>query len=243
MLPFFNIGPFAIPAKPFVIILGIYITLWLVENTIDELNLEAEWLRSTAFNAIGVGLIGGRLVFAVTHWEATLANPISVIWPITIGYSLWGAILSGLLFLLYTTLKKQVDVFQLLDSITPSVLILISAWVIGDFLGGPGFGTTADLPFFNRHPVQLYEFTVALIALAGWRYGRPQKAFDGWLFLITTVIFLAGIFITLNFRGGSFTILGGWQLNQIVTFLAILLALSTLAFWSPNGSQDSLTSN
>ncbi|MFK7805362.1 MAG: prolipoprotein diacylglyceryl transferase [Anaerolineae bacterium] len=243
MLPFFNIGPFAIPAKPFVIILGIYAALWLIERAIDELELEPEWLRATAFNAIGIGLVGGRLVFALTHWEATIANPFSVIWPITIGYSLWGSILSGLLFFLYATAKRNVNLLQLLDSISPSLLVLIGAWTIGDFLGGPGFGTPANLPLFTRHPVQLYELCVVILAFAGWSLSRPQKTFDGWLFLITTALLAAGMLLAFRFRGDSITVFAGWRLNQIIAFITLIFALSSLTLWSPKGSQESLTSS
>ena len=243
MLPFLNIGPFAIPSKPFVIIIAIYVSLWLVENIIEELNADAEWLRSTAMNSIIVGLIGGRLVFALTHWEATLANPLAVIWPITVGYTLWGTILSGFLYLFWSAKKQQINLAKLFDLIIPSLLILIGGWIIGDLLGGPGFGTPADLPLFRRHPVQLYELIVIGISLIIWWQARPQKAFDGWLFLITAAALSAGLLITLRFRGGSLLILGGWQLNQLATFVSMLLSLAALAFLSSSNSQESLTTD
>lgn len=243
MLPFINIGPFAIPSKPFVIIISIYVSLWLVENIVDELNADTEWFRATTMNSMVVGLIGGRLVFALIHWEATLANPISVIWPITVGYTLWGAVLIGFIYLFWAATKKQVDLAKLFDFIMPSLLILIGGWIIGDFLGGPGFGTPSTLPLFNRHPVQLYELIVISLSLFTWYQGRPQKAFDGWLFLVTVALLSAGLLITLRFRGGSLTVWGGWQLNQLATFLMMLSSLGLLTFYSTNRSQESLTTD
>ena len=243
MLPFLNIGPFAIPSKPFVIIIAIYTSLWLIENTIKELDVDAEWFRSISMNSVIVGVIGGRLVFALTHWEATLANPLAIIWPITVGYTLWGTILSGFVYLFWSAAKKQINLAKLLDLIIPSLLVLIGGWIIGDFLGGPGFGTPANLSLFKRHPVQLYELIVISFSLIIWRQARPQKTFNGWLFLVTSAVLSAGLLLTFRFRGGSLTILGGWQLNQIVVFLSMLISLGGLAFQTATGSQESLTSD
>lgn len=243
MYPFLNIGPFAIPSKPFLIILGIYISLWFIEKSADQLNIKPEWLSTTGINSIIVGVIGARLVFAFTHWEATFANPLSVVWPITVGYSLWGAILAGLLTFLYLGWQAKLSIPKLLDALTPSLLILICAWVLGDFMGGPGYGTSAALPLFNQHPVQLYECAAALITFGAWWLGRPQRRFDGWLFLVSTALFSASILITLNFRGGSVTIFNGWQLNQLIAFITMILALGGLAIQSPNASKESLTSS
>ena len=243
MLPFINIGPFAIPSKPFVIIIAIYASLWLVENTIKDLKTDAEWFRATTMNSIIVGLIGGRIVFALTHWEATLANPLSVIWPITVGYSLWGAVMIGFIYLFWSATKQQVELTKLLDLIMPSLLVLIAGWIIGDFLGGPGFGTPANLPLFSRHPVQIYELAVIGLSLIIWWQGRPRKAFDGWLFLVTAAVLSAGLLVTLRFRGGSLTVLGGWQINQLTAFLIMLSSLGALSFYSTDNSQESLTSD
>ena len=135
MLPFISIGPLALPSKPFIFILGIYACLWIVDLVLDQIDAEPEWVRATAFRAIIVGLIGGRLIFALTHLPATIANPASIIWPITIGYSLWGSILFGTLSLIFFSRQQNLSPLHLLDAFLQPILALLAASVLGDYLG------------------------------------------------------------------------------------------------------------
>ena len=242
MLPFLTLGPLAIPSKPFVFIVGFFAALWLVDYVVDQIDADPEWTRSLAFNSVILGMIGGRLVFAATHWEASLANPTSIIWPITFGYSLWGAVVSGLLVIIYNCRKQRVTVLKLLDAFVEPILILLAAWVIGDFLGGPGYGAPSSLGWLPIHPVQIYEFIVIVITFVIVRRWRQFKQFDGWRLLVCSALLAFGFLITLNFRGGSATVGNGWQINQNTAFLVLASTLSALIWWSPNGSKESLTS-
>ena len=242
MFPFITLGPFAIPSKPFVFIIGFYAALWLVDQVLDQLDAEPEAIRGLAFNSLITGLIGGRLIFALTHWEATLANPVSIIWPITVGYSLWGSVLIGLLALIFFGRQHQIDPINLLDTFLRPILALLAAWLVADFLGGPGFGTPTNLPGLTRHPVQVYELLIVIITFGMQRRTQAQAQFDGWSSLIVAAMLAFGFLITLNFRGGAATIWGGWQLNQLTAFACLALALGTLAYLSPSGQQESLTS-
>ncbi len=243
MFPFITIGPFAIPSKPFIFIIGIYVALWLVDEVLGQIDAEPEWVRGVGFNSLVAGLIGGRIIFALTHWEATLANPVSVIWPITVGYSLWGSVLIGLLALIYYSRQQGINPIQILDAFVTPLLAILAAWVMGDYLGGPGFGTSSNLSWLATHPVQIYEIAVVLLAFWVHKKSRPFSQFDGYLSLVTAAVLAFGFLITLNFRGGSATILGGWQINQLTAFLCLILALGALVFLSPKERQESLTSS
>ncbi|MEM9777665.1 MAG: prolipoprotein diacylglyceryl transferase family protein [Chloroflexota bacterium] len=243
MLPFLTLGPLAIPSKPFVFIIGFFAALWLVDTIIDQIDADPEWTRSTAFNAIILGMIGGRLVFAAIHWEASLASPSSVIWPITFGYSLWGAVVSGVLVLAYNCRNQGIPILKMLDALIEPILILLAAWVIGDYLGGPGYGAPSTMNWFPIHPVHLYEVVVILITFFMVRRMRPSKQFDGWVLFVSCLLLAFGFLITLNFRGGSVTIGNGWQINQIAAFFALIITLLALVWWSPNSSKESLTSS
>ncbi|MEM8861907.1 MAG: prolipoprotein diacylglyceryl transferase family protein, partial [Chloroflexota bacterium] len=207
------------------------------------IDAEPEWIRSMPFNAIILGLIGGRIVFSITHWEATLANPTSIIWPITFGYSLWGSVLTGLLAVAYSSKQQSVNPVIVLEALLEPILILLGAWVVADYLGGPGFGTRSPFDCVPIHPVQIYELFVIVMTFVIIRYSRRFKQFVGWELLLASSLLAFGFLITLNFRGGSQTILSGWQLNQLTAFGILILALAGLVYWSPNRSKESLTSS
>ncbi|MEM8863867.1 MAG: prolipoprotein diacylglyceryl transferase family protein, partial [Chloroflexota bacterium] len=163
MLPFITLGPLAIPSKPFVFIVGFFAALWLVDRIVDQIDAEPEWIRSMPFNSIILGLIGGRIVFSITHWEATLANPTSIIWPITFGYSLWGSVLTGLLAVAYSSKQQSVNPIVVLEALLEPILVLLGAWIVADYLGGPGFGTRSPFARVPIHPVQIYELIVIVM--------------------------------------------------------------------------------
>ena len=76
-----------------------------------------------------------------------------------------------------------------LDALAPVFVGGLMVASFADFLGGPGFGTPTNMPWgisnfgISRHPVQLYELLVGLLALLVWWLLRQRRAYAGQLFL------------------------------------------------------------
>ena len=234
MTPFINLGPLAIPTKPFLILTGIYTVLWLVEKTAAQLDfspqIAADWFTKTLIGAF----IGARLIFVINHWEIYTRNPLGIIWPITAGYTFWGGVVGGALtWWLYGYLRQQ-NHWRSLDIFTPCLLVFYIALRLGDWLGGPGFGAQTSLFGLNRHWVQLYDVAVILLALAIWWWAQPQRPWDGWLALLSTAALCVGLTFTAPFRGDPWLIGNGWLVAQIITVTLFTTCFALLSYFSPN---------
>ncbi len=135
-----------------------------------------------------------------------------------------------------------------MDALAPIIitgLILIS---LADFLGGPGFGTATNLPWginqfgIRRHPVQLYEIGVGLLALLAWWFYRNRRDFR-WAayFSLTTAVYCFGRLFVDAFRANAWLSSGGWHILQIL-FLrlsqSICLVLLSPRFAGRAGQRD-----
>jgi prolipoprotein diacylglyceryltransferase len=140
---------------------------------------------------------------------------------------------------------KQMALAPTLDGLAP---IFVTGFIIislADFLGGPGFGTNSDLPWgisqfdVRRHPVQLYEISVGLLALAIWWIMRKRREFDGQLFLMTTATACFGRLFLDTFRANAWISSGGWHFVQIICLVITVACLLLLAL----GSQSAKTAS
>ena len=119
-------------------------------------------------------------------------------------------------------------------------LIIIS---LADFLGGPGFGTNTDMPWgisqfeIHRHPVQLYEIGVGLLALLTWWFLRDRRKYAGQLFVATMAVYCFGRLFLDTFRANAWISSDGWHVIQIICLVITVACLFLLA----RGSQTART--
>ncbi len=97
MLPTLSIGPLVIPTTPLVYLVGIWISLSVVERAARKLNLNVEATYSATAVSLAGGFIGARIVFVILHWPAYRSNLSGIVWPITSGYDLWGGLIIALI--------------------------------------------------------------------------------------------------------------------------------------------------
>ena len=243
MIPAINIGPLVLPTAPFVIIIGAWICLALAERTAKWLDLDPEAMSGLVTTGVIAGVIGARLTFVLLYWSAYQDNLLGIIWPINSGFSPLGGLLFGAAAMFFYGRHKQMALAPTLDGLAPIMVTGLIVISLADFLGGPGFGTNSDMPWsisqfdVRRHPVQLYEIGVGLLALLVWWIMRERRKFAGQLFLITTAVYCFGRLFIDTFRANTWISDGGWHLVQIVCLLITVTSLLLLA----RGSQTAET--
>ena len=235
MFPTINVGPFVFPTAGLVYILGVWICLGLIERAARWLRLNAEATYALAAAAVFAGLIGARLTFVALHWPAFQENPLSIIWPLTSGYNVWGGLVVGLAAAFFYGRAKQLPPAATLDALAPGLVAGLIVVSLADFLAGPGFGTLTNLPWgidqfgLYRHPVQIYEIIVAIVALLLWWWLAGRRAFAGQLFLATAAVISGGRLFVDAFRANAWLTDSGWHVLQIIFLLAMLASLLILA--------------
>ena len=189
-------------------------------------------MYGVAATAVFAGFIGARLAFVLRYWPAFSNNPLSIIWPLNIGYEIWGGVALGIIGAFFYARAKQLAPIPTLDVLAPGIVFALMVVSLADFLGGPGYGSTTAVPWsiaqfgLRRHPVQIYELLVGGIALfTWWRVSQPAAYIAGRPFLFATAVYSVGRLFVDAFRETSSIIGDGYHLVQIVALLILLATL------------------
>ena len=230
MYPFINLGPVALPTKATLYLIAIWIGLIILEKSAERLHQDRALLYSLSSQALLYGLIGARAVYVIINWPTFAANWLSIFWPLNTGYSIWGGLLIGGTFLFFTMRSHKLSVGHTADAATPTILFVLIAIILADFLAGPGYGAPLNWGRLQFHPVQIYELVVVLVAAAVWWQVHQQRPFAGSAFLLTTAVLTFGLTITTPFRGNTWVTSAGWHLLQILYLTLSLASLMLIAY-------------
>ncbi len=229
MLPTIDLGPVTLPTASLVIILGIWISLSLVERAAKRLHLDVSRAYTMAVAAVATGLVVARLAFVALRWEAYRENLIGIIWPLNSGYQPEAGLVAALATAFFYGRAHRLPPAATLDALAPGLLATLLTVSLADFLAGPGFGKPADLFWsvnlfgVRRHPVQLYEIVASLLALAAWLWAVRAGLGPGLPFLVAAATCSAGRLVSDAFRANAPLTAGGYHIVQIAS-LGVLLA-------------------
>lgn len=233
MFPILHIGPLAIQAAGLFVIASVYIGIVLAEKRAANHGVKSELLDNLILFSLFTFLAGGRLSFALQHWDNFRASPLDIFSPNPSLFDLAGGLALGLLAALVHGRRKGLSLWPTLDALTPFFATLMVGLAAAHLADGSAFGKETSLPWgielhgARRHPSQVYETAAALVILGLVGLRKPFRA-TGAQFLVF-VAFTAGACLYLEaFRGDSILVLGGLRLAQILAWLALALALAGL---------------
>lgn len=164
---------------------------------------------------IAGGLIGARLLYVITFWEAEFSGqPWTHLFNIRQGGLVFyggfiGAVSMGMIYVR----KNRLPSLKMADALAPSIALGHAFGRLGCLMTGCCFGRACDLPWaitFPRdhathphpvHPTQIYEsaFNFILFASLAWFYRR--KRFDGQVFAIYLLAYALLRAFNEHFRG------------------------------------------
>ncbi|MFN2222403.1 MAG: prolipoprotein diacylglyceryl transferase family protein, partial [Candidatus Promineifilaceae bacterium] len=135
---------------------------------------------------------------------------------------------------LFTLRAKALPPLAAMDVLAPGLVLTLIAVSLVDFAAGPGFGQETSLPWaidvfgIRRHPVQLYEVAVGLVALLLWWRTAGRRHYDGQLFLVTVAVYAGGRLFFDAFRANTPLTAGGFHIIQIISLLVTLACIFLL---------------
>lgn len=234
MYPAISIGSLVFPTAGLVYILGAWTSLGLIDRSARRLRLEPEPIYGLASTALFSGIVGARLVFVGLYWSAFRENLLAIVWPLNSGYSVAGGLAAAIVAGVFYGRSKRLVLSPTLDALVPGILLGLLFISLADFLAGPGFGTLSRVPWaitqfsVRRHPVQIYEILVAVLAFALWyRFSRLKMAW-GQLFLLATAVYSGGRLFVDAFRENAWLTSGGLHIVQIISLVVMLASLYLL---------------
>jgi len=229
VLPTVDLGPVTLPTASLVIILGIWISLSLVERAAARLHLDVPRTYTMAVAAVGAGFVVARLAFVGLRWDAYRENLIGIVWPLNSGYELEAGLVAALATAFFYARANRLPPAATLDALAPGLLAGLLTVSLADFLAGPGFGEPADLFWsinlfgVRRHPVQIYEIVAGILALVAWLRALRAGLSPGLPFLVAAATYSAGRLVSDAYRANAPLTTGGYHIVQIAS-LGVLLA-------------------
>ena len=163
------------------ILTAFIIGYFLVINRCKKKGISTLLISDMCFYLVIVCILGARLYYCLFNLDYYSKNIFDIFKIWEGGLAIHGGIIAGIIFLLFYTKKKQINILELLDIFAPALVLgqAIGRW--GNFFNGEAFGpettistlTDLHIPQFIRegmyinnsyhHPTFLYESLGCLI--------------------------------------------------------------------------------
>lgn len=237
MIPvLFSIGEFNVYAFGFFLAVSFLLSTFVVWKYGKEELKEEEYLDAFLYTAVAV-LLGARVSYILGHFDEFGINLLRyIVVRETPGLSIFGGLLTGILFLFWYTRKRKLPFWHLTDLFSLSSSFGLFFTKIGEQLGGGSFGKETNFILGTRvvgktglfHPVELYEaiFIILLSFVLVFIHHKTRK--DKWPEGTVATFFILGlgfIFFLLDFLKKYPLYFYGLSLKQ---FFAIIMISSIL---------------
>lgn len=241
---FVSIGPINIYWYSVLIISAILIGIHFSSKVAEKNGLGKTTIIDLIFGLIFIGVVGARLYYVVFNFSIFKDDLISIFKVWEGGLAIYGAVIAGILYLIYYSKKYNQNIYLILDTLVPYLLLgqAIGRW--GNFINQEAHGaiTTYEhlksmhLPDFIINgmyingsyyiPTFLYESIWCLIGFIILLIVRKKDNFNhkGLLLFIYFIWYGIGRLIIEGLRTDSLY-LGTFRISQIVSIILILVGI------------------
>ena len=255
---FLKLGPITIYWYALLIVLSICIGIYFSTKEAKKNGLGRDFLMDLIFYVIPIGILGARLYYVIFNFSVFKDNLLDIFKIWEGGLAIYGAVISGIIFVVYFCKKNNKNILLTIDTIIPYLILgqAIGRW--GNFINKEAHGAVTTLGHLkNLHlpnfiingmyingnyyiPTFLYEslwcfvgFIILLIVrrLKITKVGQPFALYLMWYGL--------GRFIIEAMRTDSL-MLGGFKIAQIVSVIMILTGLIIIMITGRKGRYEDL---
>lgn len=178
--PEFTLGPVNLRWYGLIMASSMLLAYYISLKRAPKYNIEPKYLDSIFTWTITLGILGARLYHVVDEWNYYSQNLVEIFYIWQGGLGIYGGLIGGALGLYLASKRYQLEFFQLLNLVAPSVAMAqgLARW--GNFFNQEAFGPPTNLPWkiyiqpqFRPvmyagaeyfHPVFLYESLLNLIS-------------------------------------------------------------------------------
>ena len=142
----------SVPWYGVLIVLGVIAALTLCCHEEKRLRLNEDTIIDLAFWVIPLGLIGARVYYAIFNWQAFAGDPLSVLRIWEGGIAIYGAVIGGLIGVLFFSRRRKINPFTLTDIIVPGLSLAqgIGRW--GNYFNMEAYGREITNPAWQFFP-------------------------------------------------------------------------------------------
>jgi len=235
MFPIINIGPLAIQAAGFILLLSLFIGIWVTGILAKNIGTNGDAIENSLLVGLVSGLLSARLGFLLQNPTVFSENPLSIFSPtpsmLNPGFGIFVGLTASIIF----AQKKHLPTWPTLDTLSPILILLFVGVHLANFANGNNFGLPTKLPWGielwneTRHPVQAYAIILSLITLLGLAFYTKRFRKTGFIksgILFSLTVSVLGL-ITLFTRAfvSEKVLLGNFDLWQVVGLILLILAM------------------
>ncbi len=246
-----------LPWYSVLIVTGIALAVWLASREEQRLGLPKDTMVDLALTAVPLGMVGARLYYVLMSWELFADDPIRILYIWEGGIAIYGAVLGGLLGVLWYARKKKLRCAMLTDIIVPGLLLAQAIGRWGNYFNMEAYGVQITDPKLQFFPAAVlipsaegytwyaatffYESVWNLLGFGAlWKLrGKAKETGDMTLWYM--LIYGAGRFVIEQLRMDSLY-LGPLRVSQYVSLLicAIAAAVIVIRLCRKNGKAHAL---
>ena len=216
--------------------------IWFSTREVRRKGFGPSVVTDSVWPIVGAGLVGARLYYIAFNQPAYyLAHPFEILAVWHGGLSVHGALLGGLLAVVWYIRRRGLPFWRFADIVAPGLILGQTVGQIACLLNGDTYGKPTTLPWaitftdpqamaprgIPLHPIQIYELLAYLADfLIVWQVSRHAKQ-DGVVFLTYGVAYGVSRFVMEFFRGDP-PVVAGIIVPQA---LSVLLVAASLGAW------------
>lgn len=140
----FKLGPFLVHWYGIVIASGAVLGVLLAIKETKQQKISTDDIYDLILWALPIGLIGARLYYVIFEWPyySQHLNEIIAIWQG--GIAIYGGLIAGGITLIIFCRRRGLSIWQVLDVVTPGIMLgqVIGRW--GNFINQEAFGTVVS---------------------------------------------------------------------------------------------------
>ena len=183
----FDFGIFQIKWYSFFILLAIIIGGILFYKESSKKGLSNDDIVDIIFYGVLIGIVGARIYYVLFNLDYYLKSPLEILMVWNGGLAIHGGLIATLLFLIFYSKKKNINILLLLDIIVVSVIIAQAIGRWGNFFNGEAFGRVISLSKLEN--MHLPKFIINGMYING-SYREPTFLYESILNIIGFIILL-----------------------------------------------------
>jgi len=238
----FSIGPITIYWYSVTMLLAVLTGIYLSLKEGKKIGM-SDFISDLAMYIVIFGIIGARTYYVIFNFESYKYDLLSIFKIWEGGIAIYGAIIGGLLAIIYFAKKKKQSIIKTTDIIVPGLILAQAIGRWGNFFNGEAHGTEVSLEFLKS--LHLPEFIIEGMKIEGVYY-HPTFLYESIWCILGFVILIIIRRLTKRKKGiitcsyfiwygiGRLFIegmrtdslyLGSFRISQIVSMLLIVIGI------------------
>lgn len=182
-----ELGSIKIYYYSFFILISIIIGIICCQKESRKVGLGSVFMNDLLFNTIIIAVLGARAYYVIFNFSAFKKDLISIIYIWQGGLAIYGAVISGLIYIIYYCHKKEKPALKTLDVIVPFLILgqAIGRW--GNFMNQEAYGPIVSRNFLEN--LHIPNFIIDGMYING-AYHQPTFLYESIWCIIGFIILI-----------------------------------------------------